>query len=158
MTTAFDAFFNETAERYQVPAWLLEAIARTESSLQPNVQRFEPKLQEFSFGLMGMTLSTARRVGFTGSGEDLKDPETGIDVGGRYARAIIDSQAGLVPESFYSEWNSGSPTKWLTSTEVAAHVKTFLGNVAKALANVSSDQGVGVLVAIALLAVWWMRR
>jgi len=99
--TPFDGLFNQAAAVYQVPAWLLEALARRESSLNPNVQVWEPNAGEYSWGLGGILESTARGLGFTGAAAQLKDPATNIDLMGRLAREIVDRQGGLSLPTFY---------------------------------------------------------
>jgi hypothetical protein len=131
--TPFDALFNQAAEVYQVPAWLLEALARRESSLNANTQVWEPRAGQFSWGLGGILESTARGLGFTGPATALKDPAVNVDLMGRLAREIIARQGGLFLGPFYSEWNSGRPELWETSTEVAGNVRKFLANVGQAL-------------------------
>lgn len=131
--TPYDALFNQAAAVYQVPAWLLEALARRESSLNPNQQVWEPKAGQYSWGLGGILESTARGLGFTGPAVALKDPAVNVDLMGRLAREIIDRQGGLNLAPFYSEWNSGRPSAWETSAEVYDHVRKFLVNVGQAL-------------------------
>lgn len=128
--TDYDVFFQQSAAQYGVPAVLLEAIARRESSLRPWV---DPNPPTDGVGLMGMTEATARGLGYQGTREGLKDPATSIDLGARYAAQIIAHQGGLYLPDFYSEYNSGRPTLWQSSSQVAANVRGFLGEYAAAL-------------------------
>lgn len=153
--TPYDASFQAAGETYGVPPWLLEALARVESSLNPNVQVWESKVGEFSYGLFGMLESTARRLGYTGPAADLKRPEVAIPLAAKYARAIINSQGGLNLQGFYSEWNSGNANLWKTSSQVAAHVATFVNAAATSQASwpaavAAGGGGLAIAAAIAL--------
>lgn len=133
MATPYDALFNQAAAAYQVPAWLLEALARRESSLNPNAKRWEGNAGQYSWGLGGILESTARGLGFTGAAAELLEPAVNVDLMGRLAAEIIRRQGRLHLADFYSEWNSGRPALWQTSAEVLDHVRKFLINVAEAL-------------------------
>lgn len=56
------------------------AFCEIESSFDETATRFEPSLNESSYGLMQLLLSTARDRGFTGTGEDLLDAKTNLDL------------------------------------------------------------------------------
>jgi len=133
--TNFDSLFADSGSRWNVAPAILEAIARTESSLNPNVTTWEPKVGEYSVGLMGLLQSTAAGLGFAGTLDQLKDPATNIELGAQLAAQIIARQGGFHPESFYSEWNSGNANAWQTSVEVAAHVVNFVNNYDVAMAS-----------------------
>lgn len=156
MATAFDSLFQLESQRTGVPVAVLEGLARTESSLRADVQRWEPKVEEYSWGLMGLLESTARAYGFTGAASALKDPATNIRVGANYAADIIRRQGGLVLPNFYSEWNSGNATLWQRSQQVAEHVANFLRNVEKS----GGVQAAAPLLPVVALAavVWWIAR
>lgn len=127
-----------------MPPFLLESIARTESSLRPDVDPNPPK---DGLGLMGMTYSTALSLGYQGSRVGLKDPAVSIELAAQYAAAIIARQGGLVLTDFYSEYNSGRPFKWQSSSEVAGHVLNFLKNVGQSLGMVISANTIDDAVA-----------
>jgi hypothetical protein len=63
---------------------LVCAVIAQESAWDPRAYRFEPHINEASYGLMQVLESTARWMGLTGDVERLYDPETGITVGCDY--------------------------------------------------------------------------
>lgn len=137
MWTPYDAIFRTQAAGQVSPA-LLEAIARTESSLNPNQKVWEPKVGEYSYGLMGILESTARGLGYTGPADGLKDPMINIALGAQLAGEIIQRQGGLILTDFYSEWNSGRPSVWEQSTQVATNVLHFLNNYLVAIGQAAA--------------------
>lgn len=168
MTTAYDALFAASAKRWNVPQSILEAIAWKESSMRPNI---DPNPPTDGVGLMQMTEATARRLGYTGTREGLKDPATNIELGAKYVAAIIESQGGINLADLYSEYNSGRAALWRTSTEVARNVAGFLSWFAKVvgvplpqgvsindamqkLGSLQTDTFVPLLFALALILFW----
>ena len=63
----------------------LFAFVDCESSFRVRVTRYEPRLDESSYGLMQILLSTARQMGFTGATLDLLQPGTNLLFGMKYA-------------------------------------------------------------------------
>lgn len=141
--TAYDALFNQSATKWGVPKELLEAIAWTESSMNPKAYRAEPRINDASYGLMQLLEKTARGLGFTGTKEQLYDPAINIDLGGKLSAQIIKRQGGLNLADFYSEYNSGRSQLWKTSAQVATHVSNFLRNIAKVL-NIELPKNVNI--------------
>jgi soluble lytic murein transglycosylase-like protein len=96
MTTPFRPLIEKTAREHGLPADLVEAVVRTESSGNPRAYRAEaqfwvrylkgkpfyekygPARAAASYGLMQLMFSTARELGFRGEPEDLYDPETNL--------------------------------------------------------------------------------
>jgi soluble lytic murein transglycosylase-like protein len=68
------------------------AFCEVESDFRERAERYEPRLQESSYGLLQVLLSTARQVGFpsTSIATDLFDPATNLRIGMRYLRWIWD--------------------------------------------------------------------
>lgn len=62
------------------------AFCQIESAFQPKAYRFEPRLNEGSYGLMQVLASTAQGVGLVGSPEQMYDPETGLRIGMKVAQ------------------------------------------------------------------------
>jgi hypothetical protein len=62
------------------------AFCQVESSFRPKACRYEPRLNEGSYGLMQVLASTAAGVGLTGSPEQMYDPETGLRIGMKVAQ------------------------------------------------------------------------
>lgn len=152
MATPFDALFAHYGGFFELPAGLLEAVARTESNLNPAAIGDGGR----SRGLFQIYDTTARQLGFTGELDELLDPEVSTAVAARYMRAILDSQGEWVPENFYSEYNSGIPDLWQRSSEVRRHVENFMRNYRSTAVTAAAGGSLVLLAAIA--AVWFWRR
>lgn len=147
--TIYDALFQASGSRYGVPPTLLEAIARKESSLRPDI---DPNPPIDGVGLMQMTMATAQRMGYAGDRDGLKDPAVNIDLGAKYSAAIIQSQGGVLNlPDFYSEYNSGRKDLWRTSTQVANNVAGFLREMAFVL-GISIPDGTSIDDALSYLS------
>jgi len=145
----FDSFIQAASGFYQVPAAWIQAIIDTESGWNPNASNpADP-----SYGLMGMTPTTARDMGYTGTIQGLYDPETNINLGTKYVRWVMDRWGVSDFQSVYSAYNSGSPTLWQQSQEVALHVATALANLSKYVTWAAWP-----LVALGALILWRKKR
>jgi soluble lytic murein transglycosylase-like protein len=82
-STEFSAFGFEVFE--------VMSYIQIESSFNPKATRFEPRLNQSSYGLMQPLLSTARSCGYSGAPEGLYDPRTNITVGMRYLMKTWDT-------------------------------------------------------------------
>jgi Transglycosylase SLT domain len=70
--------------------------------------RFEPRLQESSYGVMQVLASTARQFGFSGAPEELTRPSLSIEYGMRYLRWGWEYLArNLDREPSEEEWIGG---------------------------------------------------
>lgn len=74
----------KTSSFPNVPIALVYAIIETESSYNPNANNSNQ-----SFGLMQLEIPTAQQFGFTGTYEDLYNPETNIYYGMAYLNWLI---------------------------------------------------------------------
>lgn len=146
MATAFDALFAHYGDFYGVPVDVIEGVARTESHLNPAAIGDNGR----SWGLFQIYEPTARQYGFRGNMRELLDPAKNTELAVRYMRAIIDDQGELDLRNFYSEYNSGNPTLWQRSEDVAEHVENFLENYQLA----AGTAGVGIVLAIAVFWIW----
>lgn len=153
-TSIYDALVATAAGKYQVPAEWIKAVIGAESSFDPNVaDRWESKVSEYAYGPMQILLSTARGLGFTGTGAQLRQPAANIDVGAAYL-ARLRSQLGEDFRRIYSAYNSGNADRWETSSQVRANVERALGWLEQ-----FEPAGVGVAaIAAALVAAWWWTR
>lgn len=150
MATPFDALFAKYAEISGVPQQLIEAVARTESSLNPNAIGDNGR----SWGLFQLYEPTARALGFAGPMRDMLDPETATRWITPYMREIIDRQGGIENlnlNRFYSEYNSGDPSLWERSQQVAGHVQNFLENFAQAATTLVDDYRLLTLTILAII-------
>lgn len=66
------------------------AFVEVESGFNPFAYRFEPHLNEASYGLMQVLASTARDMGLQGSPERMYDPAVSLRVGIDYAKWAHD--------------------------------------------------------------------
>jgi len=151
--TPFDSIFEAAAGRYGVPQRVIEAVARTESSLNPRAVGDDGE----SYGMFQMYRPTARRYGVVNM-TDLWDPAYATDRAVAYMADIIRDQRGLNLPFFYSEYNSGSPGAWQTSGEVFAHVQNFLGNYDLSATGAVAVGSSGALVLAAVGLWWWKGR
>ena len=77
--TAYDAFISSQAAANGVPEELVHRVIVRESKYQPHLIG-----RGGAIGLMQIKLATARGVGYTGTAEGLRDPETNLTYGIRY--------------------------------------------------------------------------
>ena len=89
---------------------LVKAIIWRESSGFPNVSRWEPPLQCYSYGLIGITYTTALQMGFTGNPGGLFDPDTNVGYGTDYLRCQLDRYSEDVRKAV-SAYNAGTYTE-----------------------------------------------
>ncbi len=137
----FDDLIYEASMRYGVPFTWVKAIAGAESDWIPTAYRAEPQINDASYGLMQILYRTAKGLGYTGQPNGLYEPATNIDLGARYIRDLINSY-GEDFQRVYSAYNSGSPTKYLTSSQVKAHVAravSYLNAVNQVTVVVTAD-------------------
>lgn len=81
------------------------AFVEVESGFNPFAYRFEPHLNEASYGLMQVLASTARDMGLQGSPERMYDPAVSLRVGIDYAKWAYDFLARrLGREPTETEW------------------------------------------------------
>jgi soluble lytic murein transglycosylase-like protein len=146
------------------PAWIA-AVIQTESSFRADIQTWEPKVNEYSWGLGQILFSTAQGLGYTGPAEGLLDPDTNI----QYVAELLGqlaSQYGQDLQRVYSAYNSGSADAYLTSSQVGANVARVMANyekyagafgstVAAESPNVPALSAGLVLAAIAFLVWQW---
>ncbi|MGQ9556452.1 MAG: lytic transglycosylase domain-containing protein [Desulfurispora sp.] len=93
----WEELFQEAAARYDLDPALLKAVARAESSFDP--QAVSPA---GAAGLMQLMPATARALGVT----DVFDPRQNILAGARYLRQLLDRFAGDLPLAL-AAYNAG---------------------------------------------------
>ena len=111
----FDAIINTAAARWGVPAALVKAIIAHESEFQQHATALTggDGKRGGSYGLMQMSLATARALGFTGTAQDLYDPATNISYGTQYLRDLVREAGagGYGLDSAISAYNAGN-SRW----------------------------------------------
>ena|SRR3989344_9314717 len=110
-----------TAEKYGIDPQLIYATIMTESMGNPHAYRFEPRLNEASYGLGQILASTARSLGFKGNPENMFIPEIGIDLIGQYHKKNLDHFGNLTTHQLAIAYNTGSP--WKRSSQ--SHLNRF---------------------------------
>lgn len=111
----FDSIINAAAARWGVPAALVKAIVATESEFNPHAtaRTGGDGKRGGSYGLMQMSLQTARALGFTGDAAELYDPGVNIGLGTRYLHDLVKEAGagGYGLDSAISAYNAGN-SKW----------------------------------------------
>lgn len=125
--SAFEDTIDEAAQKYNVPkAWIIATI-QTESAGNPSI-----KAQDFettgSRGLMQVTTSTARALGYQGDMEAMTNPATSIEYGVKLLGQLREKY-GDDFASIYSAYNSGNPETYKNNPQVATNVKRALSNL-----------------------------
>jgi len=145
----FESFIEAASQLYAVPDAWIKAVIDTESGWNPDASNpADP-----SYGLMGITLPTAKDMGYTGTSSGLFDPYVNIHYGTAYLRWIMDRWNTTDFRQVYSAYNSGSPTLWEQSEQVAANVTRALANLSK-YAVAGSTIALGALLGLLL----WRNR
>ncbi len=146
----FDAIINTASQTWNVPAQWIRAVIQVESSWNPDA--YNPN--DPSRGLMAITDSTGRLYGVVNP-DDLFDPATNVDVG-THLLSDLRAKYGDDFRAVYSAYNSGSPTLWQTSAQVAANVARALAALAD---QVVASGGNPLVIVIAIAALWfWKKR
>lgn len=156
----FDDIIAKYALRFNVPEVWIKAVIRTESNFDPEAYRAEPQIQDASYGLMQLLYGTARGLGFTGSANDLYDPDTNIRLGTQLL-SDLQKRYGDDFRRIYSAYNSGNPDRWQTSSQVRANVERALRNLEYIIKNeplIVTGGAVGGIVLLVLLWYWGKRK
>jgi soluble lytic murein transglycosylase-like protein len=81
------------------------AFVQIESSFRSQAHRFEPRLNESSYGLMQVLASTAKSVGLVGNPIQMYDSEVGLRYGMKVARLYWEQeQRHFGRDPTYEEW------------------------------------------------------
>jgi soluble lytic murein transglycosylase-like protein len=164
----FDAEIQSSARKYNVPESWVKAVISTESSWNPTAYRAEPRINDASYGLMQLLYRTAKGLGYTGVPDGLYDPATNIDLG-TMLLGQLRMRFGDDFRAVYSAYNSGSPSLWQTSREVAANVGRAVENLTKWIqsevveltagaAEAGTSPNVVGLIVLVLLWAWAGKR
>ncbi len=112
---------HTVAAKYNLDPQLIYATIMTESEGNKYAFRYEPHIKDASLCVGQILISTARRLGFTGNPKELYEPETCIDLVGKYHRDMLDTFGNLTPLQLAAAYNSGSPWK----RPVRGHLQRF---------------------------------
>jgi hypothetical protein len=101
---------KQVAGKYSLDPNLIFATIMLESGGNTYAIRYEPQINDTSYGLGQILYGTARSMGFEGTPEQLYDPEINIDLIGKYHRYNLDTYGNnLNAEQLTIAYNSGSP-------------------------------------------------
>ena len=103
----YRSIIEKYAKLYGVDPALVKAVIWTESKGDPYVLRYERHLDDHSYGLMQLLLSTATELGFKGSADGLFDPDTNIRLGTMYLAKQLKRYGGNVAKAV-AAYNAGS--------------------------------------------------
>lgn len=96
-TDAYDAYFKEASQKYNVDFNLLKAVGMTESSLNPSAES-----KSGAKGIMQIMPSTFKSL----SDGDIWDAKTNIDAGAKYLSQMLQQNGGDVNAALAS-YNAG---------------------------------------------------
>ena len=129
---AFDSFVARARDVSGVPANVIKALIGTESSFNPravNQSKGDASLGG-SYGLTGITLTTAKGLGFAGSISDLYDPAANVMLGAQYMAQQHARYPGASWPEVYGAYNAGSIRKTASGALVnQANVDRFARNL-----------------------------
>ncbi len=115
-------YINATAQKYELDPKVIFATIMVESMGNPKAIRYEPQINDASYGLGQILYSTAKYIGFQGSTDQLYDPQTNIDLIGKYHKRTLDTYGhDLSDESLAIAYNSGNPY----GKAIPGHVQKF---------------------------------
>lgn len=103
----YDQAIQAAASIWGLDTDLIGAVIWQESKGDSLAARFEPRINDTSYGLMQILLGTARSLGFAGTVPELLEPSTNIMLGAQYLRSRFDQYGDL--RLSVASYNSGSP-------------------------------------------------
>lgn len=80
----YDKIIANASQTFGVPFSLIKGIIALESGFDEKSYRFEPHLNDASYGLMQIMYNTAKGLGYEGTKEGLFTPETNIFYGTKF--------------------------------------------------------------------------
>ena len=108
----FDALILEHAQRRGVPLALMKAIIGKESQFHSTAKALTGPdgARGGSYGLMQMSFTTARALGFKGEPVDLLTPDVNLELGAHYLADLMHEAAagGYGIDSVISAYNGGN--------------------------------------------------
>lgn len=118
----YGPLIKENATKYDVDENLIFATIMLESRGDAYAYRYEPHINDASYGLGQILYGTARGIGFEGTPDDLYDPEKNIELIAMYHRRNQDVYGGsLTAEELTIAYNAGSPY----SSPHPGHIQKF---------------------------------
>ncbi len=98
------------AQLYSVPDALVLAHIKQESNFDANAYRAEPAINDASYGLMQVLLSTAKTIDKNATADALYDPAYNMSIGIQYIAKNLNRYNGNVQDAI-AAYNAGSAMK-----------------------------------------------
>lgn len=135
------------AKQYNIDPDLINAFISVESGGDPNAYRAEPQINDASYGLMQVLLTTARRISGNPSltPQQLIDPTTNILIGSQFIRELINRYNGILDDVIAS-YNAGSAIK--SSSDSSKYINQSYVDKVKFYYKIAP---VGIPIGIALI-------
>lgn len=122
---------DRVAEKYKLDPKLIFATIMIESGGNTYAIRYEPHINDSSYGLGQILYRTAKWIGFDGKATDLYDPEVNIELIGRYYaknRAMFGED--LTNKQLVTAYNAGNPFSHPTAGHIQKFEKWFNRSIA----------------------------
>lgn len=118
----YGPLIEESALKHNVDKKLIFATIMIESRGDRNAYRYEPHINDASYGLGQILYGTALGIGYNGPAEGLYDPATNIDLIARYHRRNMDVYGqNLTAQQLTTAYNAGTPY----NTPTYGHIEKF---------------------------------
>jgi len=106
----YGPLITQTAEKYNVDPKLILATIMSESTGDAKAVRYEPSINDSSYGLGQILYGTAKTMGFNGAPSELYNPTVNIDLIGKYHRRNLDVYGEkLTLDQIATAYNAGNP-------------------------------------------------
>lgn len=131
----YDDIINSAAKEYRVDPKLIRAFISVESNWNPSASRHEPQINDTSWGLMQVLLTTGRRISGNPSltSKQLIQPTVNILIGTKFLRELINRYKGNL-EEVIAAYNAGSairsklnPSKFINQSYVDKVMRAYKG-------------------------------
>lgn len=119
----FNDVFLRVAAETGVPYCVLKGFVALESAFNPKAYRYEPHINDASYGLAQVLVRTARGVGYQGTPEGLFDPYQSVLCGGRFIRNLSKKYPSL--SDVVAAYNMGYPRKIAATTPLIASIYKY---------------------------------
>jgi len=112
---------KRVSRKYALDSGLIFATIMIESGGNTYAVRYEPQINDASYGLGQILFGTAAGLEYEGNPNGLFDPEVNIELIGRYHRRNMDVYGNLSPQQLTTAYNTGSPYNYA----LPGHVEKF---------------------------------
>lgn len=112
---------KRVSRKYALDPGLIFATIMIESGGNTYAVRYEPQINDASYGLGQILFGTSVGLEYEGNPQGLFDPEVNIELIGRYHRRNMDVYGNLTPQQLTTAYNTGSPYNYA----LPGHVEKF---------------------------------